>query len=180
MNLSSTIIPKSDQRHTVTQSELQALFNYDPESGHFQWIVSRRGRNLNRPAGTVDAADGYCRIRIGGRPYAAHRLAWLYVHGEWPSSVIDHIDGDRSNNRLANLRPATLQQNQFNRRVKRTSSTGSKGVSLDRRSGRFQVAIKIGGVKRWVGYFDTVEEGSAAYNEIAETIHGEFFKRTAP
>jgi hypothetical protein len=164
------------KQNNLTQDELKRLLSYDLNTGNFTWNISKKGINLDKSAGSIHANDGYCRIRIDGVPYSAHRLAWLYVHGSWPKVVIDHIDGDRSNNRLSNLREATLRQNQFNRKVKCTSSTGVKGVSLDRRGKRFQVQIKIEGVKKFIGYFNTISEGAAAYNAIAKTIHGQFFR----
>lgn len=159
----------------ITPEEVQLMLDYDPTSGHFTWKIKRRGKNIGVPAGYLEKT-GYRRIRIYGKPYNAHRLAWLYTHGKWPQGVIDHIDGNRDNNRINNLREATLTQNQYNRRVKCTSSTGRKGVSLARREGRYQSQITIGGVKKFIGYFDTIEEGVCAYNKAAIAAQGEFFK----
>jgi hypothetical protein len=166
--------PAIFQKARPTQSEVMRLFRYDPATGHFSWIVSRRGRNLTGPAGYVEPKGGYRRIRINGKPYSAHRLSWLYTYGEWPDLLIDHIDGDTGNNRITNLRLATLQENQFNRKASRTSSTGRKGVSISRRTGRFQSQIKIGGVRKFLGYYDTIEEGASAYKAAAAPIHREF------
>ena len=99
--------------HLITQARLKELLRYDPETGVFTWRATGKGRRLNRQAGTVQAT-GYLTITIDWRIHLAHRLAFLYVVGDWPPNEIDHIDGDQSNNRWCNLRPATRSQNMAN------------------------------------------------------------------
>jgi hypothetical protein len=100
---------------TITAERLRQLLHYDPERGVFTWLSRPAERSWNTRfagtrAGTINGL-GYVVIGILGRRYKAHRLAWLYVHGEWPGRELDHINCDKSDNRIANLRPATRSQN---------------------------------------------------------------------
>lgn len=109
--------------------ELRELLDYDPASGVFRWRHTTRGYvQKGRVAGCY-TKNWYVNICVRGRNYGAHRLAWLYVHGEWPPKFIDHVNGDLSDNRIANLRPATRAQNGANRKLESNSSSGLKGVS---------------------------------------------------
>jgi len=157
----------------ITAEELRKLFHYDPETGRF----TRLRAASNFPAGSIAGRInhlGYCEIRIKVTRYQAHRLAWLYVHGEWPPGDIDHINRDRSDNRICNLRPATRAQNLWNITAKRNSTTGIKGVSFHRASGKYRAVIRDGKKRRHLGLFGSVEEAAAAYNSAAVDLHGEF------
>lgn len=140
-------------------------YRYDPITGH---IISK---HFNRPVG-VDRGSGYVSITIDKRPYMAHRLAWLLTHGEWPEDEIDHINGDRSDNRLVNLRPATRQQNMINRRMHKSNKLGVKGVSQLKNRYRAQLWHNGGFVLNQM--FSTVEEASAAYQAKAAEVFGEW------
>src|SRR5690606_34614864 len=101
----------------LTQQRLKELLYYDPETGIFTRLVGRSGPRAR--AGDVAGSDngkGYIRIYVDGRPYKAHRLAWFYMHGEWPEEI-DHRNGERADNRLSNLRPVTRQQNNLNQSI---------------------------------------------------------------
>lgn len=111
--------------HTITLDNICQLLDYDPVTGIFLWKLPVGNTSTGKQAGTLKP-DGYIRIQVNGRLYYAHRLAWLMAYGEWPSNIIDHIDGDRKNNSLANLRNATLTEN--NRSRKRVSAKYKKGV----------------------------------------------------
>ena len=150
----------------ITQSSLQELLDYDPETGVFVWKVgSRRGK----VAGFVQSG-GYIQICIEGKNYYAHRLAWLYAHGESVPTLLDHMDGDRSNNRVANLRPSSFRQNGENQRAARSdNSTGLLGVSKKR--GKWRAAIKVDGKTRHIGTFDTPEAAHAAYVLNKRRLH---------
>lgn len=98
-------------RDELTAEAIRALLRYEPETGHFYWLLNRGSKiKAGQRAGAV-SSEGYCQISIYDRLYRAHRLVWLYVHGEWPSQTIDHIDGNRLNNRLDNLRDVSLKEN---------------------------------------------------------------------
>lgn len=150
----------------VTSVELRTLLSYDEKTGIFRWLV-RPNRSVR--AGDVAGAlrgHGYVAIGLSGKKYAAHRLAWLYVHGEWPSGQIDHIDGDRSNNAIANLRDATNAENQHNK--------AKRGYSWHKREKKFVSTIRLNGKRVWLGYFQTAEDARAAYEAAEERHFGDF------
>lgn len=151
---------------SLTLAQLRELLHYAPETGVFTWSKPRSGVRHGAQAGMVDR--GYRFIRLLGRVYYAHRLAWLYVYGEWPRGQIDHIDGNPSDNRICNLRDATHSQNNMNKRVKRDNQTGLKGVKKYRK--RFQARIN----GDYLGTFDTAEDAHAAYIAAAKVRFGEF------
>ena len=97
----------------MTQAELKSILSYDPDTGVFLWLESRRGVTAGTVAGST-RHDGYQSIRVRRKSYLAHRLAWLYTHGEWPEKNIDHIDHDPSNNRVSNLRDVPQTVNNRN------------------------------------------------------------------
>jgi hypothetical protein len=153
----------------ITAERLRKLLHYDPETGVFTWRMQRGPAAAGAVAGSPHR-DGYVCIGIDGRWYLAHRLAWLYMSGEWPENQIDHHDGKRSNNRIANLRPATHAQNQMNSRA--YGQSGRKGVSWNR--GRWQARIRVNRVLIHLGRFDDKEEAAAAYALHARKHFGEF------
>ena len=101
----------------------------------------------------------------------AHRLAWLYVHGVWPPHEVDHINGDRSDNRIANLRLATRQQNSENRHgAQSNSKTGLVGVSWHKRAGKWQAHIRVKGRTRYLGLFESTQDACMAYLQAKQTM----------
>lgn len=158
----------------LTPEDLRRLLAYDADTGAFTWLValSRRIRP-GRKAGSLNG-NGYVQIRVFGRIYAAHRLAWLYVHGEWPPEQIDHMNGDRADNRIANLRPATATQNHANMRRPRDNTSGSKGVYWDKANSKWVANVRIGGKTKYLGRFDRIEDAAAAYKNAAHKYFGEF------
>ena len=153
----------------LTAEHLREVLSYDPSTGVFTW---RKARPKVR-AGMVAGGDcrGYTVIRIDLVLYQAHRLAWLYVHGRWPKELIDHINGNPSDNRLCNLPEATQSQNMGNARLRKKSKSGFKGV----RSSCSKWIAYLGGHKyKHLGTFDTPEEAHAAYLAAAQERHGEF------
>ena len=145
----------------ITAENLREILDYNRDTGVFTWRIAPRGHCAGAVAGCLDS-HGYVVIRVAGANRKAHRLAWLHTHGELPDGQVDHINGKRSDNRLANLRVVTGQENQHNRRTAQTNGTsGFLGASLQR--GRWRAQIKVDGKKIHIGSFDTAEEAHQAY-----------------
>lgn len=159
---------------TVTAERLRELLSYDEETGEFVWRVRRGGRAYaGTVAGTV-MKIGYRHIRIGGKFHYAHRLAWFYVHGRWPTHQIDHVDRDRQNNRISNLREATNAENGRNSIAAPRNTSGFKGVSWHRNCEKWKAQIKYNGRQMHIGLFDSAEAAHDAYAIKAKKLHGKF------
>lgn len=156
----------------ITPERLRELLDYEPSTGIFTWKMSRGGWGAGRRAGQLQW-DGYVRIGVDGAQYPAHHLAWLFVHGELPVRI-DHENRNRSDNRIDNLRPASQSQNIANSGLRSTNTSGLKGVSRDRASGRWRASIKVMGVSKNLGMFDSPKEAHRAYAAAAATAWGEF------
>ena len=157
----------------LTQERLKEILHYNPETGVFTNRINRGHVKAGAIAGGFDW-EGYLKIKIDGRQYKSHRLAWLYIYGEMPPEHIDHVNGVCTDNRIANLRLATNAENQRNRGAPKNSTTGVKGVSWCPRDRRYRARINVYGKRKHLGLFDTVEDGAAAYAEAAKRYHGEF------
>ena len=133
---------------------------------------------INKKAGYTNIR-GYVVININdGNIFLAHRLAWLYVYGQMPSKHLDHINGIRHDNRIANLRECSSTENSWNSGLKKANKSGFKGVSWHRGAGKWQAHINIGGKGAYLGIFETAELASAAYIFKAKETHGEFYRET--
>jgi hypothetical protein len=155
----------------LTQARLRELFHYDPDTGVFHWQVAKTGvpRRRNGLAGSVDA--GYVRIKVDGHQYRAHRLVWLYVHGVWPDGEIDHINRNRSDNRLCNLRDVSFTTNQQNQSLPtKNNKAGFLGVHRAK-GGRFVAQIECSGHNYYLGRFDTPELAHEAYVSAKRVLH---------
>lgn len=157
----------------LTQERLKELLRYDPLTGEFHWRSDRRGGARQGDLAGSTYADGYRKVRVDIRKYSAHHLAWFCVHGVWPAQCLDHRDGVRDNNRIANLRDATHAQNQQNRAAK---EGGQLGVRL--KKGRWEAAISVAGCRHYLGRFDTEEQAGTAYLAAKRKLHQ--FQPTAP
>lgn len=157
----------------ISQEEIKELLDYNPETGELHWKHWRPGVRKDMSAGCL-RDDGYIQLIIGHRTYRAHRLAWMYVHGRWPDGDIDHVNMNRSDNRLANLREASRSQNVANSRARANNPTGLKGVSFCKRKGKFRSQIKIKGRQKFLGHFNSAEDAHAAYVKAANDNFGEF------
>lgn len=152
----------------VTQKRLKELFDYNPETGIFINKV-RRGRYH---AGTVagHCGQGYFRININRKLYLAHRLAWLYVHGELPE-YIDHINRTPTDNRLVNLRPVSKKQNQENKEKQVNNKSGYKGVSWDTQRKKWFACIQNKNKTIGLGRYNNKEDAYKAYCDAAAKYH---------
>lgn len=157
----------------LTQSKLKELLKYDPDTGDFIWLAKPSIYSTKVKVGNkagYKTSQGYISIGVHGKRYFAHRLAWLYMTGEWPESCIDHIDNIKDNNKFSNLRQASPSQNQINKIVPNT--TGFRGVSLH--GGKYNAIISSKGKQYYLGRFNTAEEAAKAYDEKAKEWHGKF------
>jgi hypothetical protein len=159
----------------ITIDQLKTFLHYDQATGLFTWRVNRPGGKgrIGVVAGTKNK-NGYIQISVAMRLYMAHRLAWLYMTGEWPKGQIDHIDMNKTNNKFDNLRVASMAQNQANTRVRKSNKSGFKGVYLDKKTNKWISRIRIPGHRILLGYFDTASAAGAAYAEVAKSHFGEF------
>lgn len=159
----------------ISAEELRRTFNYDPDTGAFFRIVTcpAQRHRAGREAGTTNKR-GRKTITINSRVYFAHRLAWLYVHGRWPSPAIDHINCNPSDNRIENLREATASQNLANRVLARVPLSGARGVY--RRGRSFSCRLSIDGKQKHIGSFSSIEAAEDAYRAAKLARHGEFAK----
>ena len=151
---------RAPARTDLTAERLRELFLYDRETGEF-----RRRSLPYRLAGTRKR-KGYIAIRIEGWVYFAHRLAWLYVYGEWPKDQIDHRDRNKANNAISNLREATRAQNQHN--------IPRKGYSYNKTEKKYRARIRINGQELDLGFFRTASEAQEAHRAAQLRYHGDY------
>jgi hypothetical protein len=161
------------------QSELKEIFKYDSDSGKFVWNIVTGKVKVGTPAGTLNKTTGYWKVNYKLRPYYLHRLAWLYVYGEIPNDkFIDHVDGDKSNNRILNLRLCTDSQNKKNVGILSNNTSGYKGVSWHKASMKWRVSAWLNDKQYHIGVYQSKEEAIAAYKKFCVDNHEEFYKDT--
>lgn len=156
----------------LTQARLQELLHYCPETGVFTRKVSLcNSVKIGDVAGGL--CQGYIAVRVQGVSYRSHRLAWLYMTGEFPKDQIDHIDGNRANNAFVNLREATSKQNTQNRRFPRIDNKSSKylGVHWSKLRNKFRAEITVNGKNIHLGLFHNAEDAHYAYVEAKRKYH---------
>lgn len=157
----------------LSAERLREVLHYDPETGAFTWKVRTSNRvSVGAVAGAM-LKTGYLSICIDRKFYRAHRLAWLFVHGEWPNADIDHLNGIRTDNRFVNLRAASRSVNQQNLRAARGSTaSGMLGVYRSDKKGKpWRSCIKVDGVDRHLGNYATPEDAQAAYIDAKRKLH---------
>ncbi len=162
------------RREELTQSKLKELLQYNPGTGIFTWKV--------KPSGIINAGDvaghiytsrqkQYMAIQIKRIKYAVHRLAWLYVHGDFPTDTVDHINGDGTDNRIENLRVVSLAENQKNKRRYKNSTSGTTGVNWFAPSRKWRAIIQANGMRKHLGYFEDINDAINARKQ-AEKEYG--------
>ncbi|ATS39292.1 MULTISPECIES: HNH endonuclease signature motif containing protein [Xanthomonas] len=154
----------------ITYEEAIKLLSYEPETGQLRWKMSRPKAKAGSVAGSIKG-NGYVQVRVVGKMYLAHRLAWLLTHGAWPKAQIDHMNGIRHDNRLANLRECTNAQNQQNLGLLRHNTSGCIGASWRAQKGKWRANIRAHGKVRHLGYFSTPEQAHAAYIAAKAQLH---------
>lgn len=155
----------------LTQAEIQSKLHYDSETGIFTWKISGYGIRKNKQAGGL-SPDGYKTIMINGKNYMAHRLVWLYVYGEFPINYIDHINHNKLDNRLINLRHATNSENQQNRNLPAShNKVGFLGVIKRKERNTYHGQVYVNKKCYKTKSFKTPEEAHEAYLELKRKLH---------
>lgn len=153
----------------LTQTYLHSVFKY--ENGQLYWIGKRRGAQKNKPIG-CKVGEGYVGCMLDGKHYLIHRLIYLYVNGYMPIYDIDHINGNRSDNRIENLRPVTKQGNQQNiRKAYTTSKSGLLGAFYSKKHKNWFSRICVNKKSKWLGNFKTPDEAHQAYLKAKRNLH---------
>lgn len=157
----------------MTDAErLRMAVTYDPSTGVFRRKITTSSRAKAGDKAGCLSVKGYLEFNVLGRLRRANRLAWLYVHGQWPNGTIDHKDGDRANNAIDNLRDVSNRTNGENRRrPNKNNSTGKLGVRLHKMSGKYEARIRVGGVLLYLGLHVTPDIAHAAYVAAKRELH---------
>lgn len=158
----------------LDKDTLRSLFDYNHEVGSLVW---KNSPNARTPAGSelgCVAKNGYVVTLINRKNYQVHRLVWAYFNNETPK-MLDHINRDKQDNRIENLRPCSNVENGRNMGISKNNKTGKKGVSWCSRSEKYQVTCRVLGKKKWLGYFIDLDEAAKAYELYAAKLHGEFY-----
>lgn len=158
-------------KRVLTHEKLKELLNYCPISG----VFTRRIGTLETPAGAIadrPQSKGYMRLCVLGSQYLSHRVAWFYVHGVWPSEI-DHIDMNKTNNAISNLRVVTSGQNKENRKFSQANnmSCGLLGVTWDKSKGKWQAQINVNKKHIFIGRYTDKNEAHKAYLEKKRELH---------
>lgn len=154
---------------------INQLLDYCSDTGEFRWRVRRNGMAPKGALAGSSSSDGYMRIQVNGRNYLSHRLAFYMAYGEDPGCLeVDHVDGDKGNNAIANLRLATRHQNTQNSRVQKNNRSGAKGVCWHRASGKYAAQVDAYGKRIYLGLFDTADEAAEVVRAARSNLHGMF------
>ena len=159
----------------ITQDRIRELFDYNSDTGLFiRKIQSASRTKVGEKAGSVNS-NGYIVMKVDGKAYKAHRLAWLWWHGEWPKDQVDHINGNKQDNRISNLRVVSNTENCQNViKARKHSSLGKLGVKFDARPGRvkrYDARITVNGTRLHLGTFHTLDEAYDAYLKAKMKFH---------
>lgn len=162
-----------------TQEFLKTVFLYDETTGIFTWVRPWAASSalIGKRAGSLARhGNGYIVMSLGGKRYYAHRLAWLYVHGEWPKTKhLDHINGIKTDNRIGNLREATSRQNSMNCKINKLNTSGFRGVTWCSQAGKWQAKCRMkDGTTRHLGTFSDPAEAAKVRDAAVSAEHGEF------
>lgn len=159
----------------LTQELLKECLHYDPDTGLF---YRKKKTSNNMKVGQVaghNHIEGYLELSLFGKKYLCHRLAWLYMTGTIPDSDIDHINGVRNDNRFQNLRVANRSQNMMNTGLRANNTSGFKGVSLDKKTGKWEAYTKVNYKKISFGLFKTALDAHNERIKHIRNIQGEYY-----
>ena len=156
----------------LTVDLLNELFEYGKETGKLYWKVTRQRGNVGDEVG-CDNGRGYLVTRINNKNYKVHRVIFLMHKGYLPKTL-DHVNGDRADNRIENLRAVTRSQNQHNRKLNKNNTSGYKGVSFDARLKLWKASICLEGKRIHLGSYKTLEEADSVVRKAREELHGIF------
>ena len=146
----------------ITQAELKCRLSYSEDTGLFTWVApTTRGCVAGDDAGNT-SHQGYRQITVNGNQYLSHRLVWLYVYGHMPEYEIDHVNGDKLDNRLSNLREVTRKQNKENVRLQANNTSGHRGVVWDKNRQKWKAQLKHFGIHYNLGRYDNIEDAVTA------------------
>lgn len=146
----------------ITQEQLKNMFDYDDEKGILIRKRDKYGREYNQPCGNKPTQHGYGALKINGRSYRVHRLIWLFHYGEFPSEFIDHIDGNKMNNRIDNLRTVSNQINNHNNKIRTDNTSGYPNVYWHKGTRKYQVRITVDGKENFIGLYATFSDAILA------------------
>lgn len=161
------------RKNDLTFKEANELFTYS--GGQLFWKARGKSRRYKKPVGWK-APNGYLRVEIGRKTYAVHRIIWV-LHGNQLTESIDHINGNVTDNRIENLRGATQSQNSMNRRLRRDSRSGIKGVSWNKQRNKWRAGVTLNGKCYCAGYFECKDDAAKAVTSLRLQLHGEFAKQ---
>ena len=156
---------------SITQDKLKKLISYNPDTGEFFRLVSLSNSSKIGKVTGYKTDFGYIRLCVDGKQYFAHRLAWLYIYGEFPSSVIDHIDQNPSNNKISNLRTVSIKQNLENRNKPKNNKSGFKGVSWSKSVNKWIAMIGHKNQQIYLGAYKNIHDADHAYQNAAKKYH---------
>jgi hypothetical protein len=153
---------------------LHDYFSYNPETGVVAWKIARNNRvKIDEEAGSLNTF-GYRRVYLFGKCYYTHRLAWFLYYGDWPEELIDHINGDPSDNRISNLREASSVQNSLNRKRSIRNTSGVKGITWHKRDKRWQAILERNNRTIFIGYFKSLLDAKRAVEKRRLELDNEF------
>ncbi len=154
----------------ISQSRLKEVLEYDPLTGAFTWRKTRGRAAAGSVAGCVNHS-GYCMIRVDGYAYYAHRLAWLYTYGEFPDGLIDHINRDKTDNRLSNLRVCSNMENGQNAKISSANKSGTTGVFFNASRQKWMAQIMVARKNVHLGFYESIEDAIRVRKEAEARLH---------
>ena len=155
----------------LTHERAKELFSYSPETGELRWAIKASRKVIPGNIAGCITHYGYRQVRVDGKFYKAHRIIWLMQTGQWPKDEIDHINGQRDDNRLANLREATSGENKQNLAKRSDNTSGHTGVLFEKRCKKWYSLVHVEGKAHCTGYYDTSEQAAAAYAAAKAELH---------